>query len=141
MDLTGEVIVLPVYDLWSGGSLPVEHYHNDYLVLHDEVTERFVLLDRSGTELYYVPQELNGIRYEFRWVMSNRCFWQSVTKDNVTRYQLMKIQNGQVLSVTEPIFEAVDFSCFPDSFYWDDETKLADDPLPVRINGKCGFQH
>ena len=139
MDLTGEVIVPPVYDLWSGGSLPVEHYHNDYLVLHDEVTERFVLLDRSGTELYYVPQELNGIRYEFRWVMSNRCFWQSVTKDNVTRYQLMKIQNGQVLSVTEPIFEAVDFSCFPDSFYWDDETKLADDPLPVRINGKCGF--
>ncbi len=139
MDLTGEVIIPPVYELWSGGPLPEEHYYNDHLVLEDEATERFVLLDRNGTELYSVPQEQNGIIYRFSWVMSDRCFWQSVTKDNVTRYQLMKIRNGQVLSVTEPVFEAVDFSCFPDSFYWNDETKLADDPLPVRINGKCGF--
>ena len=108
---------------------------------YDKATERFILLDWTGTELYSVPRELNGIRYGFRWVMNSGCFWRSVTKDNVTRYQLMNIQNGQVLSVTEPIFEAVDFSCFPDGFYWNDETKLADDPLPVRINGKCGFQH
>ena len=139
VDLTGEVIIPPVYDLWSGGPLPEEDYYNDYLALYDEATERFILLDRNGTELYSVPRELNGIRYEFGWVMSNRCFWQSVIKDNVTRYQLMKILNGQVLSVTEPIFEEVGFSCFPDGFYWNDETKLADDPLPVRINGKCGF--
>ena len=139
MDLTGEVIIPPVYDLWGGGPLPEEHYHNDYLVLYDEATEQFILLDQNGTKLYSVPRELNGIRYGFRWVMNSGCFWRSVTKDNVTRYQLMNIQNGQVLSVTEPIFEAVDFSCFPDGFYWNDETKLADDPLPVRINGKCGF--
>lgn len=139
MDLTGEIIIPPVYDLWSGGPLPEEHYCNEYLVLYDEATERFILLDQNGTTLYCVPRELNGIRYEFRRVMSNHCFWQSVTKDNATRYQLMKIQNGQVLSVTGPIFEAVGFSCFPDGFYWNDETKLADDPLPVRINGKCGF--
>ena len=139
MDLAGNVVIPPVYDLWSGGPLPEAQYYNDYLVLYDEATERFVLLDRSGTELYSVPRELNGIRHEFRWVMSNHCFWQSVTIDSVTRYQLMKIRNGQVLSITVPIFEAVGFSCFPDGFYWDDETKLADDPLPVRINGKCGF--
>ena len=139
MDLTGEVIIPPVYDLWSGGPLPEEHYHNDYLVLYDEAAEQFILLDRNGTELYSVPREQNGIKYGFRWVMSNRCFWQSVIKDNITRYQLMKIQNGQVLSITEPIFEAVDLTCFPDDFYWNDETKTSDDPLPVRINGKCGF--
>ena len=139
MDLAGNVVIPPVYDLWSGGPLPEAQFYNDYLVLYDEATERFVLLDRSGTELYSVPREYSGIKYQFRWVMSNHCFWQSVTKDNVTRYQLMKIQNGQVLSITEPIFETVDISCFPDGFYWNDETKLADDPLPVRINGKCGF--
>ncbi len=138
MNLSGEVKVPPVCHL-SGGPLPQAFYENGYLVIKDTDTQRCVLFDRNGRELYSVPTQENDIIRNISWVMSNQCFWLSITLNGTTRYQLMKIEDGRVIAVTGPDFEKTGYSCSPDSVLWSNETELSDEPIPAGIGQKCGF--
>ncbi len=51
---------------------------------YDEATERFILLDQNGTELYSVPRELNGIRYALLGVLVTPV--SIIVKPCVTKY-------------------------------------------------------
>ena len=139
LNLAGEVIVPPVCRTYLEGLYPEEQYFNDYLAFWDAETQCYVLVDRNGCKLYSAPYPRGSIVYKFNSVMSNHCFWQIVIAKGTARYQLMKIENSQVTPVTEPIYEEVGYSCSPDSVICNDETLLADEPIPVCMNGKCGF--
>ncbi len=137
MNLSGEVKVPPVCHL--GGSLPQAFYENGYLVINDTDTQRCILFDRNGRELYSVPTEENGMIRNISWVMSNQCFWLSITMNGTTRYQLMKIEDGCVVQVTGPDFDRIGYSCSPESVLWSNETELSDEAIPAGIGQKCGF--
>ena len=139
MDLSGVVKVPPIYHLWTDGPLPQGSYANGYLVISDTDTQRCILFDRDGRELYSVPGKENGITRNISWVMSNQCFWLGITTNEEKRYQLMKIEDGCVIPVTGPDFEKTGYSCSPDSAFWSNETELSDEPIPAGIGQKYGF--
>ena len=139
MDASGRMVVYPRYDMNWGGQLPLISYHHGYAVIDEALEDRCILLDREGRELYSVPSNENGVTRQILWVMSNQCFWVRITAGGVSRYQLMKIEDGRVIPITGPDFEKVGYSCSPDSVLWNNENELSDELIPAGTGQKCGY--
>ncbi len=108
MDQSGRVIVEPKYRIDTGGSEPDYVFSNGYAVIDDigdqwPDTERWIILDTAGNEVFSSPYELeDGSQL---WlddmVMEGGLLWYGVND----LYGLMRVRDGRAERLTEPVFE------------------------------------
>ena len=122
MDADGNVIVPPIYDIDTGGPPPAIYFNGcGYTVIDDERTDRHILMNREGKELFSVPYsrtdpETGETRYyDILSPAENGCFWvysYTVSKSGNYRtedhqYTLMRVDGDRVDTLTEQVFDNV----------------------------------
>ena len=153
MDLDGNVIVPPRYDILTGGSIPRYSFSNGYAVIEnweesDPDSSRWVILDTAGNEIFSRPgYGADDIRFflDDGGVLEDGLLWYSIKKTDETGghawygyFGLMKIQDGKAEFLTEPVFEQ-HIGGIIQSEDLSDRVDFAEGLHPVRINGQWGY--
>jgi hypothetical protein len=110
MDLSGNVIVEPRYEMDWGGAPTYYSFRNGYAVIDDlgddwPNTERWVILDTAGNEVFTRPVEAED-GFDFRVcgdvVLENGLFWY----EEANGYSLMRLTDHGAERVSDTVFEA-----------------------------------
>ena len=126
MSLDGQITLTPRYDLNAFEGEPCAYsFNNGYAVFRDYAdTERWVILDRAGREIYSAPYLMeNGDTLSLMEVSENGLIWYGISQNewedyygsrypNVIRkqYGLMKVTSAGVEMITEPVFDDVNWN-------------------------------
>ena len=125
MDMEGNILVKPRYRIDLGGAEPHYSFFNGYAVIEDveeayPYDSRWVVIDHAGNEIFTASaQTEGGERLSLGNVLGNGLLWYAtwgVEKEETgnghwqykrvnQRYGLMRITDGQVTCLTEPVFE------------------------------------
>lgn len=138
LDLEGNVIVPAKYDIDTGGAIPQFCYRNGYAVFRDSATDREIILDTAGREVYTIPDCEEEGGHVFCNVMPGGFFWHYRTGPaGEEAYTLMKIENGQAVCLSDTEYEDVDDYFAP--CQEDAEDGFLDGLHPVKLGGQWGY--
>ena len=140
MDLSGNVIVEPRYEMDWGGGPTYYSFRNGYAVIDDlgddwPNTERWVILDTAGNEVFTQPAEVgdgSGFRVCGDVVLENGLFWCEVASG----YSLIRLTDHGAESVSDTAFEA-SLGC---GYYeYGEGIEFFEGLHPVKQNGLWGY--
>ena len=141
MDQSGRVIVEPKYRIDTGGPEPCYTFFNGYAVIDDigdrwPDTERWIILDTAGNEVFSSPYELeDGSQL---WlddmVMEGGLLWYGV--DDL--YGLMRVRDGRAETLTEPVFEDY-LGWMINAVNRQEAVSFSEGLHPVKRNGLYGY--
>ena len=158
MDMEGHVLVEPRYRIDLGGAEPHYSFFNGYAVIEDveeayPYDSRWVIIDHAGNEIFTAPaQTEGGERLSLGNVLGNGLLWYAtwgVEKEETgnghwqykrvnQRYGLMRIADGQVTHLTEPVFEGHSGKRIYDPYDIMEEN-FSESVHPVKQNGLWGY--
>nr|MCR5552667.1 WG repeat-containing protein [Oscillospiraceae bacterium] len=140
MDLSGNVIVEPRYEMYRGGAPTYYSFQNGYVVIDDlgddwPNTERWVILDTAGTEVFTRPAEAEdgtAFRVCGDVVLENGLFW----CEEASGYRLMRLIDHGAERVSDTVFEA-SLGC--DHYEYGEGIEFSDGFHPVKQSGLWGY--
>ena len=140
MDLSGNVIVEPRYDMERGGGPTYYFFQNGYAVINDlgdnwPNTERWVILDTAGTEVFTQSAEADdgtAFRVCGDIVLENGLFWCELADG----YSLMRLTDHGAERVSNTVFET-SLGCGQSEF--GEGIEFSEGLHPVKQNGLWGY--
>ena len=158
MNMEGKILVEPRYRIDLGGAEPHYSFFNGYAVIEDvdgayPYDTRWVIIDHAGNEIFTAPaQTESGGRLSLGNVLDNGLLWYAtwrVEKEETgdghwqsrrvdQRYGLMRIADGQVTRLTEPVFEGHSSKRIYDP-YDIMEVDFSEGLHPVKQDGLWGY--
>ena len=140
MNLDGEVIVPAKYRIDTGGSMPCYTFVNGYTVINDigghwPDTERWVILDTAGTEVFTRPakaEDGSAFRVCGDIVLENGLFW----CEEANGYSLMRLADSRAERVSDTVFDA-SLGC--DHYEYGEGIEFSEGLHPVKQNGLWGY--
>ena len=140
IDLSGNVIVEPKYEMDWGGAPTYYSYRNGYAVIDDlgddwPNTERWVILDTAGNEVFTRPakaEDGSDFRVCGDVVLANGLFWCEVASG----YSLMRLTDHGAERLSDTVFEA-SLGC---GYYeYGEGIEFSEGLHPVKQNGLWGY--
>ena len=131
IDLKGNAILAPTYEMDWGGPMPQIIFTNGYAVIDGETESRVIIINTDGHEVFHrLPDE-----GQFRLcsdVMENGLIWYE-TSDG---FGLMRVTEQGTEMVTDPIFEA-SFGC--GQYEYQSGISFFEGLHPVKQGGLWGY--
>ena len=140
MNRSGEVIVSARYSIDAGGAMPYYAFVNGYAVIDDigdnwPNTERWVILDTAGNEVFTRPAEDedgSAFRICGDIVLENGLFW----CEEANGYSLMRLTDHGAEKVSDMVFEA-SLGC--GHYEFGEGIKFCEGLHPVNQDGLWGY--
>ncbi len=136
LDLNGQVVIPAIYCVSTGGMLGDINYQNGYAVIEDENTRQTVILDRMGNEIYSMPMDYDGVGCWLSYIMEGGYFWQGMKLGDKCEYQLMRIENSAVSTVTNIAIQGYGSLIWPPNVKWED-MEFSEGLEPICVKGEC----
>ena len=143
MDLSGNVIVEPRYEMYRGGGPTYYFFQNGYAVINDlgdnwPNTERWVILDTAGNEVFTRSAEAaeaddgTAFRVCGDIVLENGLFWCELADG----YSLMRLTDHGAERVSNTVFET-SLGC--GQYEFGEGIEFSEGLHPVKQNGLWGY--
>ena len=140
MDLHGNVIVEPKYDMDWGGAETYYSFYHGYAVINDlgdnwPDTDRWVILDTAGNEVFTKASKAEdgtGFRICGDVVLENDLFW----CEDSNGYSLIKLTGNGSVKVSDTVFEAA-LGCSWSEF--GEGIEFSEGVHPVKQSGLWGY--